>query len=313
MGTPEIGIPSLEKLIADDRFEVVGVFTNPDRPTGRKMIMTPPPVKAFAEENGLKVFQPEKFREDAINDLRNLNPDIAIVIAYGQIIPQEALDVPRFGFLNVHYSLLPKYRGAVPVQMALKNGDKSTGITIQKMVYDLDAGDIVSLREFEIGENETTGDLWERFSKLGADQLLEALPKYLAGEVDLVKQNDLDATFCKQSDVAKEKAEINWNLSSGEIHNLVRAFNPWPIAWTTFDDKRVKIFKTDVSDHKAKSSEKAGTILIVKDRLFILCGTGILEILELQLEGKQKITGKDFVQILASDKNSEMRSVKLGE
>ncbi len=313
MGTPEIGIPSLEKLINDQRFDVVGVFTNPDRPTGRKMIMTPPPVKEFAIEHNIPIFQPERFKDGAISDLESLNPDVVVVIAYGQIIPQKALDIPKFGFVNVHYSLLPKYRGAVPVQMAIKNGEKFTGITIQRMVYDLDAGDIISQKEYEIGENDTTGDLWEKYSKLGANQLLESLPQYLAGEISPVPQNHDDATFCKQSDVAKEKAEINWDNPAQEIHNLVRAFNPWPIAWTTFDDKRVKIISTQVADKCLIAPEKPGTILIIQERLFAVCAHGILEILELQVEGKQKSTGVEFVKGMMGRKDVDFKKIRLGE
>ena len=296
MGTPEVGVPSLLKLIEDENFDVVGVFTNPDRPVGRKQVLTAPPVKVVAKEHGIPVFQPEKFREEANKQLRELIPDVAVVIAYGQILRQETLDIPKHGILNIHYSLLPKYRGAVPVQAAVINGDKETGITIQKMVLGLDEGGILSQEKTAIGENETSGELLDRLSQDCAGQLIRTLKLYLNGKITPREQNHSEATLCQQSDIAKDKARINWEKSAEEIHNLVRGMNPWPVAWTMSDGKRVKIFGTKLAQKCKIVPEKPGTIFSENGGMYVVCSHGILEVFEIQVEGKSKVSGGEFVQ-----------------
>jgi len=312
MGTPEIGVPTLNKLIDSSDYEVVGVFTNPDRPFGRNKKLKASPIKEIAEKNKIPVYQPERFNVDTTEDLLKLNPDLAIVIAYGQIIPKEVLKIPKYGFVNVHYSLLPKYRGAVPVQMSIKNGDKTTGITIQKMVYELDAGDIISQEEYDIGDDETTKDLWDKFSELGANQLLDTLPKFLRGEISLIKQKNEEATFCKQSDINKEKAKIDWNFDANEIHNLIRSLNPWPVAWTTLYGKRVKIFLSEIIDNCVVNPNRPGSINIIDNNLLVICGHGILNILEIQVEGKRKTTGIEFAKGLKGDSDFDSENLRFG-
>lgn len=296
MGTPEIGVPSLKALIDDEVFDVVGVFTNPDRPVGRKQEITPPPVKIVAEKNDIPVFQPEKFDERANEQLRTLEVDIAVVIAYGQILREETLLIPENGIVNVHYSLLPKYRGAIPVQAAIIDGETISGITVQRMALGLDEGDILSQTEYLIEENETSGEVLEKMSTGGVPQLIDTLKRFLAGEIEPEPQDHFKATYCKQSDIGKEKAQINWEKSAKEIHNLIRGMNPWPIAWTTLDGKRVKIFRTTVAGCCNVVSEKPGTVVVEGDKMFVVCGHGILEVVEIQMEGKQKVEAKEFVK-----------------
>ena len=296
MGTPEIGIPSLQALIDDDRFDVVGIFTQPDRPVGRNQEIMMSPVKEFGKENYIPVLQPERFDEDANRRLSSLEPDIVVVIAYGQILKKDTLEIPRKGFVNVHFSLLPKYRGAVPVQMAIINGEKVTGNTVQVMGVGLDEGPIIAQEEIEIGENETSGELLTRLAKSSPKLLLNALDNYLNDRVGPVEQDHSLATYCYQKDIAKEKARINWDNSAHEIHNFVRGLNPWPVAWTLLDDKRVRIFRTKLSERCKIVSEKPGRVIIEEGKMQVICGHGILEILEIQVEGKNEVSGSDFVK-----------------
>lgn len=297
MGTPDIGIPSLQALMDAPEFDVVGIFTQPDRPVGRKQEIVFSPVKTFGKENHIPVLQPEKFDADANRRLRSLKPDIAVVIAYGQILEQETLDIPKHGILNVHYSLLPKYRGAVPVQVAIMNGEKVTGNTIQLMNLGLDKGDILSQKETGIGENETSGELLERLSSDCADQLIDTLKGYLLGEIRPVQQDHSKATYYQQSDIAKDKVRIDWENSAEEIHNLIRGMNPWPIAWTMLDGKRVKIYRTVLDSNKVGIGlMPTGKVFQKDDNMYVKCGEGVVKVLEVQMEGKSKVSGNEFVQ-----------------
>ena len=311
MGTPDIGIPALQALVDDEQFDVVGIFTQPDRPVGRKQEIIFSPIKTFGKENYIPVLQPEKFGADANRRLASLKPDVVVVIAYGQILEQETLDIPTRGIVNVHYSLLPKYRGAIPVQAAIINGEKVTGNTIQLMNLGLDKGDILSQKETEIGESETSGELLERLSNDGVGQLMDTLKHYLSGDIKPVPQDGLQATYCQQSDIAKDKARIDWGKPAEEIHNLIRGMNPWPIAWTMSDGKRVRIYRTTVGrgvgtslvpvlNRTTTRVVPTGKVFQENGNMYVKCGDvgnkNFCSVLEIQMEGKNKVSGKEFVQ-----------------
>ena len=243
MGTPDFAVPCLEALI-DAGHEIVGVFTQPDKPVGRKQILTPPPVKQTAIENGLTVYQPNSVRTDeAISLMRDLAPDCVIVVAYGKIIPAEMLKIAPLGFVNVHGSLLPKYRGAAPIQWAVIDGEEVTGITTMQMDEGLDTGDMLEQVSTEIGENETAGELFDRLSVMGAELIVSTLKKLEDGSITPVKQDDSQSNYAKI--ISKEMAKIDFTKSADEIFNLIRGFNPWPVAYTIIDSKRLKVFAAE--------------------------------------------------------------------
>lgn len=311
MGTPDFAKESLE-AIYKEKYNILGVVTNPDRPKGRGMKMIPSPVKEFALEKGLQVYQPEKVKnnEEFINQIKNLNPDLICVVAYGKILPKEILEIPKLGCINVHGSLLPKYRGAAPIQWAVLNGDKTTGITTMYMDIGMDAGDMILKKEVEIGEDETTGELWERLSKLGGDLLVDTIKQIEKGTAPREKQGE-DFTIAPMLD--KEMAKINWEeKSSKEIKNLVRGLNPIMGAYTFLDEKKYKFWKVQsISDeelyvrfpemkeysYKMKDIEN-GTILFSSDRIgvYIKAKEGIIEVLEIQGENAKRMDIKDFLR-----------------
>ncbi len=231
MGTPDFAVPALEKLAQSPDYTVAAVFTQPDKPKGRKMVMTPPDVKVCAEKLGIPVFQPSSMRsEEAYNSLKELNPDVIVVAAYGQILPKAVLDLPKFGCVNIHGSLLPKYRGAAPIQQSVLDGEKVTGVTTMLMDVGLDTGDILLKAETEIGENETAGELFDRLAVLGGELIIETLDKLKKGEITPQKQDESLATHT--SKITKELCPIDFNMSAFEVHNKVRGLNPWPVAVT---------------------------------------------------------------------------------
>jgi methionyl-tRNA formyltransferase len=291
MGTPDFAVPCLEKL-NNSAHNVVGVFSQPDKPVGRKQILTAPPVKAYAVENGIPVFQPEKLKNSNVLDIiGELKPDIIVVVAYGKILPSDILHSAKYGCINVHASLLPKYRGAAPIQWAVLNGDEKTGVSIMQMDEGLDTGDIVLVRETEIGENETSAELFDRLSQIGSEALLEALDLIESGNVKPQKQPEGDFGYAKM--ITKELCPIDWNKSASEIHNQVRGLQTWPVATTTVSSKTIKIHKTCKTDIKGNN---AGEIVDNNKRLIVSCGDGkCLEILELQAEGKKKMSARDFL------------------
>ena len=291
MGTPDFAVPCLEKL-NNSKHEILGVFSQPDKPVGRKQILTPPPVKVWAVENNIPVFQPEKIKNSNASEIiKELNPDIIIVVAYGKILPSEVLNAAKFGCINVHASLLPKYRGAAPIQWAVLNGDKKTGVSIMQMDEGLDTGDVILVRECEIEENETSAELFDKLSVIGADALLEALELIENGNTKPRKQPKGDFRYAKM--ITKELCPIDWRKSAAEIHNQVRGLQTWPVATTVINSKTVKIHKTKLVDIKGN---KAGEIVDNNKKLIISCGDGnCLEILELQAEGKKKMDAKSFL------------------
>ncbi len=293
MGTPDFAEASLKKLI-DERFDVVGVFTQPDKPQNRGMKLVPPPVKVLAASAGIPVYQPEKMRTgEAMDILRELKPDILAVVAYGKILPKEMLDLPKFGAVNVHGSLLPKYRGAAPIQWSVINGDKKTGVTSMLMDAGLDTGDILLTSETEIGEDETAGELFDRLADLCPALLLKTLEGLKRGGITPVKQNHEEATYV--SVLSKDMAVLDWNEPAATIHNKVRGLNPWPVAKTGFEGKLLKIFSGKPAE--TKKALAAGTLYATDGCLYVVCGSGtVYEIKELQLEGAKRMNAADFLR-----------------
>lgn len=308
MGTPDFAEESL-RAIYDENYEIVGVVTNPDRPKGRGMKMIGTPVKEFAESKGLQIYQPEKVRknEDFIQQIKSLNPDLICVVAYGKILPKEILDIPKLGCVNVHASLLPKYRGAAPIQWAVLNGDKETGVTTMYMDIGMDTGDMILSRKVEIGESETTGELWNRLSKIGGELLVESIKQIENGTAPRVKQGE-DFTMAPMLD--KQMAEINWNERTAvEIKNLVRGLNPIMGAYTFLNDKKVKLWKVDIVKQEEFANMFNMNIVDVKDAengevliydskkgLFFKAIDGIIDVKEIQGENARKMNVTDFLR-----------------
>ena len=290
MGTPEIAATCLEKILADG-FEVVGVYCQPDRPKGRGMKLVHPPVKEVALAHDIPVFQPENFREEeTIQQLRDLQPDVCAVVAYGRILPQKVLDIPTCGCLNVHTSLLPQYRGSAPYQWAVLDGLKETGVSIQHMVWEMDAGDVIDVARTPIGENETAGELLERLAVLGAELLSKTLGRVQCGDKCCgTCQCPEDVTYAPMLD--KSMCPIDWNKTAQQVHNQVRGLHPWPIATMELQGKKFKIHATRI----VEGSGKPGQILgLTKKGLRIACGEGAIEILQLQAEGGKRMAAPDY-------------------
>ncbi len=292
MGTPEFAVPCLQKLI-DCGHEITGVFTQPDKPQGRKMILTPPPVKALALENGLTVYQPQKMKDGtALEMLKEANPELVIVVAYGKILPKEILEFPKYGCINIHASLLPKLRGAAPIQWSVINGCEKTGVTSMQMDEGLDTGDMLITSELEIGENETAGELHDRVSALGAEVLEQTITALQNGELKPEKQNHAEFTYAPM--LSKELSPIDWNLPAREVHNKIRGLSPWPSATAVLNGKKVKIHKSVVASQKGGA---AGEVAENGKRLVVACGDGnCIEILNLQAEGKKAMSAADFMR-----------------
>ena len=298
MGTPDFARESLE-AVYNNGHEILAVVTNPDKPKGRGMKMVASPVKEFAMEKGLKIYQPEKVRknEEFINEIKTLNPDIICVVAYGKILPQEILDIPEKGSINVHGSLLPQYRGAAPIQWAVLNGDKITGITTMYMGAGMDTGDMILKQEVEIGEDETTGELWGRLSKIGAELLVETLKQIEAGTAPRIPQGD-DFTMAPMLD--KEMAKIDWeNKTAKEIKNLVRGLNPIMGAYTFLNGKKIKFWKVDLAEGIEENPElKNGTVIKSdkKDGIYIKTKEGVLKVIEIQGENAKRMSIQDYLR-----------------
>lgn len=290
MGTPDFAVPCLEKLI-ECNHEVVGVFSQPDKPVGRKQILTPPEVKACALKYDIPVFQPEKIKgSNAVDIIKELNPDVIIVVAYGKILPKEILTSAKYGCINVHASLLPLYRGAAPIQWAVLNGDKKTGVSIMQMDEGLDTGDVLKVVETEIGENETSAQLFDRLSIIGANALCDVLDNI--DSISSVKQKSGDYQYARMID--RSMCPIDWSDTAQHIHNQVRGLQTWPVAITTINGKNLKIHSTILSD---LTGDKAGQIVDNNKKLVVCCGDNkCLEILELQLDGKKRMDTKSFLQ-----------------
>ena len=289
MGTPDIAATCLKKILADG-FEVVGVYTQPDRPKGRGMKMVASPVKELALANDIPVFQPENFRSDEdVEALRDLKPDVCAVVAYGRILPQRVLDIPTKGCVNIHASLLPQYRGSAPYQWAVLDGLKETGVTAQHMVLQMDAGDVIDVAKTPIGENETAGELLDRLAVLGADLLSRTLRSFEKGEVSRTPQNEADVSFAPMLD--KSMCPIDWNRPAQQVHNQVRGLHPWPVATMELKGQKFKVHATAVVDGKGEPGEILG---LTKTGLVIACGEGAVEIRSLQAEGGKRMAAPDY-------------------
>ncbi|HCA05437.1 MAG TPA: methionyl-tRNA formyltransferase [Ruminococcaceae bacterium] len=288
MGTPDFAVPALKRLATGEKHAVAAVFTQPDKPVGRKQILTPPDVKVCAQELNIPVFQPKSMKTDeAFNQLVKLCPDVIVVAAYGQILPKRVLDLPEFGCVNIHGSLLPKYRGAAPIQQAVLNGDKVTGVTTMLMDVGLDTGDILMKSETEIGENETSEQLFDRLSVLGGELIEETLDALEKGMITPQKQDESKATHTSKID--KSLCPVSFEKTAREVHNQIRGLYSWPVATVRIHEKTVKIHKARLCN----GSGKPGEILSVKP-LIIACSQGAVELLELQPEGKKKMTAEAF-------------------
>ena len=290
MGTPDFAAAILKRLIDTGR-NVVGVFSQPDKPVGRKQVIMPTATKALAMEHNIPVFQPAKLRDgEALKIMQELKPDLTVVAAYGKILPKDILDVPVLGNVNVHGSLLPKYRGSAPIQWSVINGDKVTGITTMYMAEGMDTGDMIMKFELPIGEDETAGELFDRMAELGAESIEKTLELFDKGEVKAEPQNEEEATYAPM--LKKEMGEIDFGKTAEEIHNLVRGLNPWPTAYTFLEGKSIKI-------HEAKSAEgfsgEEGTLLDEK-RFVVGTKNGAVEFITVQPEGKNKMSGADFIR-----------------
>jgi methionyl-tRNA formyltransferase len=289
MGTPEAAATSLRALLADKRFEVVAVLTQTDKPVGRKGIITPSPVKVTAESANIPVLQPTKLRSnpELWQKLRDLKPDIFVVTVYGKILPQEVLDIPEHGVINIHPSFLPKYRGASPVASAILNGDSETGVTLMKLTPEMDAGPIIMVSDaVQIAENDTTASLAKKLAEVGANMLLDSLPDYLEGKLIPQPQDDSLATYVTPFE--KENGKIDWTKDEEYIERMTRAYNPWPGTYTIWNNKRIKIISATVED----VDNPKGQVKTIDNKLFI----GRLKINLIQPEGKSPMSGIDFLR-----------------
>ena len=289
MGTPDIAATCLKKIL-DDGFDVVGVYTQPDRPKGRGMKLVASPVKELALANNISVFQPENFKsEETVEQLRDLKPDVCAVVAYGRILPQAVLDVPTKGCVNIHASLLPQYRGSAPYQWAVLDGLKETGVTAQYMALKMDAGDVIDVAKTPIGPNETAGELLDRLAVLGADLLSSVLSRFDAGEVTATAQDEAAVTYAPMLD--KSMCPIDWTKTAQQVHDHVRGLHPWPVATAELGGKWFKIHSTVIVEGAGAPGEILG---LTKTGLRIACGEGAVEIRMLQAEGGKRMAAPDY-------------------
>lgn len=295
MGTPAFAVPVLSALVEAGQ-EVVAVYTRPDRPAGRGRRQIAPPVKRFAEERGLRVLQPATLKPSSVRqELASLSPDIAVVAAYGRLIPSETLSLPRLGFLNVHPSMLPRYRGPSPVSAAILNGDDVTGVTIIKLDEGMDSGPIVASRETHIGPDETAEALTARLFELGAALLVDVLPRWARGEIEAQPQEHSKATVTRL--LSKEDGEIDWRLDAAQIARQVRAYQPWPGSFTHWHGKLLKIIGARAVGYTGSAAASPGRVVALPDgRLAAVAVEGALVLDSLQLEGRRAVSAKEFAQ-----------------
>lgn len=290
-GTPVFAVPSLQALI-DGHQTVCGVYTQPDRPAGRGQKLTASPVKQLAEQAGIAVYQPENFKDpEAINTLAALKPDLMVVVAYGLILPQAVLDIPQLGCINVHGSLLPRWRGAAPIHRALMAGDSQTGITIMKLVRKLDAGDMLHKIEYPIGAQDTSSDLHDILARLGAEGLMQVIEHYAQGKTVGEPQDEALVTYAHK--LEKQEAIIDWQQSTSALDRQIRGLNPWPVAQTYFRGQALKIWHAEPL--QLAGSAEAGMIRVTDQRLEVATGDGWLRLLEVQLPGGKRIQATDFL------------------
>lgn len=292
MGTPDFAVDCL-KALAESEHEIVGVFCQPDKPVGRKQELTPPDVKVEALKHGFEIFQPVSLRNGkGVEFLEKIKPDLVAVVAYGKILPPDFLSFPKYGCINIHASILPKYRGASPIHFAVLNGDKITGVTAQQMDEGLDTGDILHVKTAEIGENDTTEYMYEVLAPLGAQVLMETIEMIENGSLKPVKQDESLAS--KVGLLSKDMSSIDWSMSASDIHNKVRGLYSWPGASTKLNGKTLKIHKSILSDKKGKNI--SGEVIESSGKLIVCCGDNrCIELLEVQLEGKKRMEASAFL------------------
>lgn len=308
MGTPDFAVPVLHMLV-ENGYDIVQVVTQPDRAKGRKQILTPPPVKVAAEKLGIPVFQPEKIKQEAEwTKVKEVAPDLVVTAAFGQILPKELLDIPSKGCVNVHASLLPKYRGGAPIHQAVIDGEKETGITIMYMVEKLDAGDILAQKSIPISPDDTTGTMHDKLSRLGADLLKETIPMIQDGNV-IARPQDTDlVTFAPN--IKKDQEIIHWDQTATNIFNQVRGLNPWPVAFTLVKEMRFKIWETYVVSKQTE--QEPGTVIeLTNEAILIACGNGtVLALSKVQPSGKKPM---DVPTFLRGSGNTWSVGMKLGD
>ncbi len=293
MGTPDIAVGCLQKII-DEKHEILGVVTQPDKPVGRGKKLGMPPVKELALKYDIPVYQPVKARdEEFIKVLQDLNPDLIVVVAFGQILPKSILDIPKFGCVNVHVSLLPKYRGAAPINWVIINGEEKTGVTTMYMDEGLDTGDMILTSEFDLNDEITAGELHDIMKEEGANVLKETIDLIEKGEAPRIKQNHDEFTYAPM--MSKSLGQIDFSKSAKDIHNLVRGVNPWPSAYTTYDNQTMKVWKTKVLN---ETSDKApGTIISVdKEGIKVSTKDNIILIKEIQMPGKKRVLVEEYIK-----------------
>lgn len=290
LGTPDFAVLPLKALFEKQGVEIVAVICNRDKPTGRKQILTAPPVKQAAVDLGLPVFQYDKIRVEGVEDLKQLAPDLMITCAFGQILSQEILDIPKLGVINIHASLLPKYRGASPIHYAILNGEKQTGITIMRTDIGIDTGDILLQKTLEIGEKETCGELFGRLSVLGAECVVEAIDLIKSGKATFTRQDETKATYTKI--IKKEQAIIDWTRSAEEIVNKVRAFNPAPVAFTFLNGEPFKVYQAEVCDENGE----AGKVISADKTLIVGAGKNSVSLVKVCKAGGKPMNSADFLR-----------------
>ncbi|MEQ1740595.1 MAG: methionyl-tRNA formyltransferase [Methyloglobulus sp.] len=301
-GTPDFAVPSLSMLLAS-KHEVCAVYTQPDRPAGRGRKLQPSPVKELVLSAGISVFQPTSLKTEVdLQQLADLKPDLMVVVAYGMILPQAALDIPRLGCINVHGSLLPRWRGAAPIQRALMAGDEKTGITIMRIIHKLDAGDMLHKEEYAITEKDTSGDLYDKLAALGAAGLEKVLAQLESGTVHAEKQDENLVTYAEK--LTKVEADLDWTQSAEQLARKVKGLNPWPVAQTFFEDKILRIWQAEAiaSDLKADP----GTVSCTNKILDVATGNGLLRLFEVQLPGGKRLSIQAFLS------SHHVNGVKLG-
>ena len=293
MGTPAFSVPILNGLV-EEGYDVIRVVTQPDRPVGRKKVLTPPPVKEAALAHGIKVLQPEKISgSEEMAELMELEADLIVTAAFGQFLPEKLLQAPKLGAINVHASLLPKYRGGAPVHYSIINGDDKTGVTIMRMIKKMDAGDMLSQESLPITKTDDVGSMFDKLSLLGKDMLLKMLPDFLAGKVKEVPQNEAEVTY--SPNITREEEQISWTKTSHLIDCQVRGMRPWPVAFTMYQETRVKLW--DVTPVEETTTEAPGTVIQINKKSFLVaCGEGtVLQINELQPAGKGKLKAVEYL------------------
>lgn len=294
MGTPAFAVPSLEAILAAGH-EVTAVYTQPDRPSGRKMTVTPSPVKACATRYGIPVYQPETFRGGAQTPvLQSMAPDAIVVVAYGRLLPGAVLDIPRFGCINVHGSVLPRYRGAAPIQWAVARGERETGVTTMYMAPELDAGDIIYTEKTPIGDNDTAGDIHDRLMHVGADLLVRTLAYVESGLAPRIQQDASQATFAPM--LRKEDARIDWAAPADAVCALVRGMYPWPVAYSDASGEMLKVYRVQTTGRRA-AGEPGQVLTTAQGDIEVICGDGLtVKLLEVQGQGGRHMTAVDYAR-----------------